>query len=489
MRESEDVLILVLVLIGVALAVIGPVVGFGMQLGQWVKDKPPWKLGLVTASFGTALLVLAYVLPYVLHTVLEIADGEKKAESLTAIGTVAGDVVTAILAATTLYAVILLRRAVNEQVKELRASAVQNVGHEMLRIDRWTAEHPEHLKAIALPADKKSDEGEALAEIYADFIDQVVSQAEYLPDGHVPVWEEYFDDIIVAWPQLRKYMVNHREWYLDAMNQLLDRDPPPLVTGIPAVCIPVTDYEGTLEFFISVLGMKKLLDTTYRGGERWVTLIAPGSDTRVVLRPSKPAATHGEELGSLIRLTTTDARTAHKRLPARGNDLPRLHGWPPTFAFNGPAGISLEIRQNGLRAREAKRPIVAMPAIGISIPIAKQDAVIDFYTKKLDLIPEKHRHIPRTRHGVAVGPAHAPTQIFLKPTDPAPGGSKTGIRLATTDAAAARRRLLAEYDHSKVGELRLSEDLREMFTVDDPADNELTIIQMATRSLVRKSSL
>jgi hypothetical protein len=135
----------------------------------------------------------------------------EKSDALTAIGTVSGDVVTAIIAGTTLYALILLRKAVSEQVKQLKASAVQNVGQEMLKIDRWMADNLDYGKAVSDP--KYSSLGSAVAEVHADLISQVRSQKEFLPHDHVESWEEYFQDLIDMWPQLKKFMDDHPRWY------------------------------------------------------------------------------------------------------------------------------------------------------------------------------------------------------------------------------------------------------------------------------------
>jgi hypothetical protein len=227
------VLFLLLQIIGIALVVLGAIILIRYFVHQakatrklqhpWVRGlvkflQQPWVWGLAIIIFGGIFFWAGVILPSQIQAPL----GENSvAEGLTAVGTVSGDAVTAVIAATSLFAVILLRKAVTEQTKQLKASAVQNVGHEALKIDRWMADHLEYLYALNRPEADQSARGAAVAEVYADFIDQVVSQEDYLPPSHMPPWREYFGEIIQTWPQLKKYMKDNPDWYLDTMNELL----------------------------------------------------------------------------------------------------------------------------------------------------------------------------------------------------------------------------------------------------------------------------
>ena len=215
MNAYEIVLFLIVALIGIALVVLG----IAAVTRHWIKswwNKPRSRQlqGPVAIILGVILLVLASVL--LIHHFPDTAS-----EAVTAIGTVSGDVITAMIAAITLYAVTLLRRSVNEQTMQLKITAIQNVNAEMLKIDRWLADHPEYVKALESKKDEQPIHGKAVAEVYADFIAQVVDHAEFLPDGHSEPWENYFRDIIQMWPQLEKFMNDHPEWYLPTMKKLL----------------------------------------------------------------------------------------------------------------------------------------------------------------------------------------------------------------------------------------------------------------------------
>jgi hypothetical protein len=217
-----DVLALVLLLVSVAFLVLTAVLVVGMLWTKRVEKSSEQTASrtrtLALAAAGAAFLVLALTVLLSKHPALDLTNA--KADTLTAVGTVSGDVVTAIIAGTTLYALILLRRAVSEQVKQLTASAVQNVGQEMLKIDRWVADNPTYLDAVA--DERHTPLGAAVAEVHADLIDQVVSQASYLPAEYMPPWERYFKQLIREWPQLEKFMDDHRRWYRQELLDLID---------------------------------------------------------------------------------------------------------------------------------------------------------------------------------------------------------------------------------------------------------------------------
>ncbi|MGO9384770.1 MAG: hypothetical protein ACLP4W_22430 [Mycobacterium sp.] len=158
-------------------------------------------------------------------------------EAVSAVGTVSGDLITAIIAAATLVAVYLLYKSVGlldksvgeqaklveEEVKQLKADACQNVSQEMLTIGRWMADHPEYLHAVTRPKTEDSALGTSVAEVFADLIDHVSSQAPFLPEGYEGYWDDYFVHIIGTWPQLDKFITKHRNWYGPHTKALLKK--------------------------------------------------------------------------------------------------------------------------------------------------------------------------------------------------------------------------------------------------------------------------
>jgi hypothetical protein len=220
-----DVLALVLLLVSISFLVLTVVLVVALLWTRKFQDSSQESEKTATrvrtfalAMAGVIFLILAVVVLLSKHPTLRF--DQDKSDTLTAVGTVSGDIVTAIIAGTTLYALIMLRRAVSEQVKQLTASAVQNVGQEMLKIDRWMADNPSYLKAVR--DERQTPLGAAVAEVHADLIDQVVSQASYLPPEYMPAWRSYFKELIREWPQLAKFMDGHRRWYREEVIELID---------------------------------------------------------------------------------------------------------------------------------------------------------------------------------------------------------------------------------------------------------------------------
>jgi len=208
----ETVLCLILALLGVALLVLGAAAVIGDRINKWW-SKSKKARGPVAITAGVLLLGGA---AYLLAKPNLTPD-----TAVEAIGTVSGDVITAIIAAATLYAVLLLRTSVSEQSKQLKVNALQNVSSEMLKIDRWAADNPKYLAALACSTKQEPPEcAAAVAEVYADFIAHVLDHAQYLPEGHFDDWDRYFKDIFDQWPQLEKFMDDHESWYKNALKTL-----------------------------------------------------------------------------------------------------------------------------------------------------------------------------------------------------------------------------------------------------------------------------
>lgn len=115
--------------------------------------------------------------------------------------------------------------------------------------------------------------------------------------------------------------------------------------------------------------------------------------------------------------------------------------------------------------------------ITIGVPITDQDRALAFYVETLGL--EKRRDAPLPQFGgrwIEVAPAGAPVSIALVPAhDGVPAGVQTGIRLATTDAAATHSALAAS--GVEVGELLRWPGVPPMFGFRDPDGNGLEVVQ------------
>jgi lactoylglutathione lyase len=118
----------------------------------------------------------------------------------------------------------------------------------------------------------------------------------------------------------------------------------PVLTGIHAVGVPVSDQDKALQFYTGTLGLSVRMDVPTGGGGRWIEVVADGAPTSIALVPASQAAPAGVETG--VRLTTASADAFHAHLVTAGadaDDVLRWPGVPPMFAFRDQDGNGLEI--------------------------------------------------------------------------------------------------------------------------------------------------
>ena len=113
----------------------------------------------------------------------------------------------------------------------------------------------------------------------------------------------------------------------------------------------------------------------------------------------------------------------------------------------------------------------------IAIPVTDQDRAVEFYVERLGF--EKRMDAPLQQLGgrwIVVAPPGAAATIALVPaSDPNPAGTDTGIRLATTDAAAAHADLTSR--GVDADDLLTWPGVPPMFTFRDPDGNQLFLVQ------------
>jgi predicted enzyme related to lactoylglutathione lyase len=93
----------------------------------------------------------------------------------------------------------------------------------------------------------------------------------------------------------------------------------PAVTALEHVTIFVRDQEDALRWYVDNLGMSKVEDRRFGGGERWLTVAPAGKHaTHIVLAVPRPEmqASIGHQHNWVFR--TGDCRETHRRLTARG---------------------------------------------------------------------------------------------------------------------------------------------------------------------------
>jgi hypothetical protein len=82
---------------------------------------------------------------------------------------------------------------------------------------------------------------EATAELFINFIDNVLTQMPLLPSNLADPWRTYFVSVTTSSPVLCEFWERRREWYSEEMRALLD---PLIVRPEQAASLPMRADEG-----------------------------------------------------------------------------------------------------------------------------------------------------------------------------------------------------------------------------------------------------
>jgi catechol 2,3-dioxygenase-like lactoylglutathione lyase family enzyme len=92
------------------------------------------------------------------------------------------------------------------------------------------------------------------------------------------------------------------------------------INTIGIVCIPVSDQDKAIEFYVDTLGFEKRADVPFGNGYRWVEVAPAGSATTIAIAPPPEGTpTGGAQTG--IILHTGDVESVHADLKAAGVDV------------------------------------------------------------------------------------------------------------------------------------------------------------------------
>jgi catechol 2,3-dioxygenase-like lactoylglutathione lyase family enzyme len=92
------------------------------------------------------------------------------------------------------------------------------------------------------------------------------------------------------------------------------------ISKIGTVCIPVSDQDRAIAFYVDTLGFELRADVPFGNGYRWVEVAPAGADTTIAIAPPPEGTpTGGAETG--IALHTSDIDADHADLLARGVDI------------------------------------------------------------------------------------------------------------------------------------------------------------------------
>jgi catechol 2,3-dioxygenase-like lactoylglutathione lyase family enzyme len=89
---------------------------------------------------------------------------------------------------------------------------------------------------------------------------------------------------------------------------------------IGTVCIPVSDQDKMLDFYVDTLGFEKRADVPFGNGYRWIEVAPAGADTTIALAPP-PEGTPTGGMQTGITLQTHDIDAEHAALKAGGADV------------------------------------------------------------------------------------------------------------------------------------------------------------------------
>jgi predicted enzyme related to lactoylglutathione lyase len=121
------------------------------------------------------------------------------------------------------------------------------------------------------------------------------------------------------------------------------------INTIGIVCIPVSDHEQAVAFYVDTLGFEKRTDVAFGNGYRWVEVAPEGSSTTIAIAPPPEGQPTGNAQTGII-LNTGDVDAIHSDLKAAGVDVDdevsRMGDpVPPMFWLRDPEGNVLMIAE------------------------------------------------------------------------------------------------------------------------------------------------
>jgi catechol 2,3-dioxygenase-like lactoylglutathione lyase family enzyme len=92
------------------------------------------------------------------------------------------------------------------------------------------------------------------------------------------------------------------------------------IDKVGTVCVPVSDQDRAIEFYVERLGLELRADVPFGNGYRWVEVAPPGATTTIAIAPPPEGRPTGRvETG--IALHTTDIEAVHAAFAAAGVDV------------------------------------------------------------------------------------------------------------------------------------------------------------------------
>jgi catechol 2,3-dioxygenase-like lactoylglutathione lyase family enzyme len=121
------------------------------------------------------------------------------------------------------------------------------------------------------------------------------------------------------------------------------------ISKVGTICVPVSDQERAIEFYVETLGLEKRTDVPFGDGYRWVEVGPAGADTTIAIVPPPPGNPTGNvQTGICLNTDAVDA--GHADHGSRGVDVDAEVSRmgdpvPPMFWFRDPDGNTLMVVQ------------------------------------------------------------------------------------------------------------------------------------------------
>ena len=113
------------------------------------------------------------------------------------------------------------------------------------------------------------------------------------------------------------------------------------INKVGVVCIPVSDQDRALAFYVDVLGLEKRADVPFGNGYRWVEVAPPGASNTIALVPPSEGRSAGGDV-TRCALACGDIEAEHRALGDRGVDVDEQiarAGTPRTGLVSGVATV------------------------------------------------------------------------------------------------------------------------------------------------------
>ena len=99
------------------------------------------------------------------------------------------------------------------------------------------------------------------------------------------------------------------------------------ISKVGTICVPVSDQERAIEFYVETLGFEKRTDVPFGNGYRWVEVAPAGADTTIAIVPPPPGNPTGNVQTGIGLTPTTSMPSTPTSRAAESTSTPRSAAW------------------------------------------------------------------------------------------------------------------------------------------------------------------